>query len=727
MNSLNDQQKEAVETLQGPLLVIAGAGSGKTRVVTLRIANLLSSGTPPSQILGVTFTNKAAQEMKERVHHLTNSNVLICTFHSLGARILRESISAMGYHRDFVIYDEEDVDKLLKSCLTELQIVDKKLDSKSFRHLISRAKNAMEQADEINESGLSSSLEKAFPHVYRLYQEKLKHYNALDFDDLLFLTVRLFKEHPSVLEHYQQRWSHLLIDEYQDTNTAQYEMVKLLVQKSQNIFAVGDPDQSIYSWRGANVKNILNFEKEFSNARIIRLEKNYRSSTNILDAANALIGHNHNRYEKNLWSDLGPGTKIRYFCADTERSEAEFVAEQIRKLHEEQRIPLHQIVVFYRTNSQSRTFEDLFLTKRIPYIIVGGISFYQRKEIKDILAFLRMVHSGSDFLAFSRTINLPKRGIGDATIEKIRVAALHENRTIFSYLSAYAAGEPLQYAIKLSGRQQESIKQYAALIQTLKEEAPHISLKDLVKKTIEESGYLETLKEDQETFDDRKLNLDALITKALEWEEGAEEATLSNFLEELALKTSLDDADQAKDRVNLMTIHNGKGLEFTTAFLVGLEEDLFPHANARGSNESLEEERRLCYVGMTRAKEHLYLTNCRLRYLWGTPRSQRSSRFIGEIPLQHIEKVKKTFGFSIPAPTYSTPPALQEESHIEEIEEPFSDEEFVEGDVVFHKQFGVGVLKKVNASSIGMTYKILFSNDQRERTLVAKFAQLKRL
>jgi DNA helicase II / ATP-dependent DNA helicase PcrA len=729
MHLLNEQQKEAVNILKGPVLVIAGAGSGKTRVVTFRIANLLESGVHPSQILGLTFTNKAAGEMKERVHSLTQSNVLICTFHSLGARILRESIDALSYQRNFIIYDEDDVEKLLKVCLNELQITDKKQEPKAFRQLISRAKNAMQQHEDLNEKELVSSLEKSFPAVYKLYQEKLHFYNALDFDDLLFLTVRLFNEHPEILQIYQDRWPYLLIDEYQDTNVAQYTLVRRLVEKSQNIFAVGDPDQSIYSWRGANVKNILNFENEFHQARVIRLERNYRTHMNILAGANALIGHNRNRYEKNLWSDLPSGPKIQYFSADTERGEADFIAEKIRRLHEEQRVPLSQIVVFYRTNFQSRAFEDTFLAKGIPYIIVGGISFYQRKEIKDLLAFLRMVHSGSDFLAFMRTINLPKRGIGEATIEKIRIAAHQENLTIFAYLVAYVKNEHLAHRIKLSEKQKEEIKNYVSLIETLKKVSQETSLKELVKTAIEESGYLKFLSDDPESFDDRKLNLDALITKALEWESTVDEPSLAGFLEELSLKSSLDDVDDTNERVNFMTIHNGKGLEFTAAFLAGMEEDLFPHANSRESPEAVEEERRLCYVGMTRAKHYLYLTESRFRYLWGVSRNQRPSRFIKEIPLEYIEKIKPSFynekPISRPAPTRQ--PTYQEQTHIEEIEDTFSDEEFTVEEVVFHKQFGVGVIKQISSSSVGMTYKILFSNDQRERTLVAKYAHLKRL
>ena len=636
---LNQEQREAVETTSGALLVLAGAGSGKTRVVTYRIAYLLQQGVYPSKILGLTFTNKAAGEMKERVETLTHSHVLICTFHSLGARILRESIHALGYTRNFTIYDEDDAIKLIKSCLEELGIKDKKADPYTLKNLISHAKNQLQGPDEasINDTSMMSEW---FSAVYKRYQKLLHDYNAVDFDDLLYLPVYLFKQHPEVLAHYQARWEYLLIDEYQDTNQAQYEMVRLLVEKTGNLCVVGDPDQSIYSWRGANIKNILNFESDYPGAKVIRLEQNYRSRSNILEAANHLIGYNYNRFEKNLWSDLGPGEKIKHFTALSDKDEARFIVDRIHHYVESLRIPLKEIVIFYRTNAQSRAFEDRLLYERLPYVIVGGISFYQRREIKDILAFLRMVLSGSDYISFARTINLPKRGLGDATLQKIRSAAEQSHMTIFDYCEALVGGTQAAVPLKLTAKQMEGVKEYVSIIRELRQIHESCSLKELVAATIKESRYLEVLQEEAETYEDRKGNLDELIAKAMEWEEVIEKPSLDMFLEELSLKSSLDEASSSDDRLNLMTIHNGKGLEFTVVFLAGLEEDLFPHVNSRDSQEGLEEERRLCYVGMTRAKEYLYLTESRFRFLWGTERTQRSSRFIKEIAANFIEKIR---------------------------------------------------------------------------------------
>ncbi|MFQ5729172.1 MAG: ATP-dependent helicase [Waddliaceae bacterium] len=721
-HNLNTEQQEAVETIEGPLLVLAGAGSGKTRVVTYRIVNLLNRGVDPSKILGVTFTNKAAGEMKERIKALTQHYVLISTFHSLGARILRESIHRLGYKNDFTIYDEEDALKLLRVCLEELGIKDKKMDPKAFRSLISRAKNDLQGPDDISSSGaqpFSKKIEAVFPSVYARYQARLYEYNAVDFDDLLFLTVKVFKEHPSILELYQNRWAFLLVDEYQDTNKTQYEMVRFLVEKTHNLCVVGDPDQSIYSWRGANIKNILNFENDFTGAKVVRLERNYRSRSNILDAANELICYNYNRYEKNLWSDLGPGGKIKHYTGDTEQDEARFVAKKIRYYHLEQGIPLKEMVVFYRTNFQSRVFEDRLLFNRIPYVIVGGISFYQRKEIKDILAFLRMVYSGSDFISFARTINVPKRGIGGATVEKIRINAAKENQTILDYCNALIQGGHLSFPIKLTSKQKQGLQEYLRILQELKRIGQECSLKELVKGAIEGSGYLSFLKEDPETADDRKGNLDELITKAMEWELATESPSLAGFLEELSLKSSLDEADSSDDRINLMTIHNGKGLEFTLVFLVGMEEDLFPHANARGSHDALEEERRLCYVGMTRAKEYLFLTHSRFRYLWGMARTQRASRFLKEIPMEYMEKIR----FS----SESLKKNQEEDDFIDEIDQTQTEGFFSLGDVVLHEQFGVGIVQEAYQGSAGLCYKILFSNDNQVKNIVAKYAHLTKL
>lgn len=726
--ALNEAQTEAAKTIEGPVLVLAGAGSGKTRVVTCRIVHLLELGIPSSAILGVTFTNKAAEEMRERVCKLTQHRVLICTFHSLGARILRESIHALGYHRDFTIYDEEDVDKLLKACLIELNFnKEKKIDIKPFKILISHAKNALKNPDQISTAELTTDIEQAFPKVYALYQQKLKQYQAVDFDDLLFLTVKLWQAYPDILARYQERWPFVLIDEYQDTNQAQYELTQLLVAKRRNLFVVGDPDQSIYSWRGANIQNILNFEKDYPGAKVVRLEQNYRSHMNILEAANALISFNENRYEKKLWSDLGPGEKIKLYAGEDERGESHFVASQVEYHREHHQISFKEMVVFYRTNAQSRAFEDTLIYRGIPYLIVGGMSFYQRREIKDILAFLRLIYSSADFLSFMRTINLPKRGFGEATIEKMRAAADLEGLTILAYCEALLLDRPLQMPVKLTAKQKPALADYIRIIHELKQVSQEGSIKQIVLAAIERTRYMEYLKEDPETMADRKENLDELIAKAVEWEFAAPDPSLQAFLEELSLKSTLDEADPSVDRLNLMTIHHGKGLEFEVTFLAGLEEDLFPHVNAKNSREGIEEERRLCYVGMTRAKQYLYLSYCHTRYLWGNLRMQRPSRFLKEIPSEYMERMKQARS-SYTAREYGTPREEQKEPQVfrkaplPEVNEPFQ-----AGETIFHQNFGIGQIKEAYEGSLGLTYKIFFSKDNSLKTLVAKYAFLTRL
>lgn len=637
---LNEEQQEAVETLEGPLLVLAGAGSGKTRVVTFRICRLLEKGVPPHQIVGVTFTNKAAAEMKERVQKLTHARVIISTFHSLGVRILRESIDKLGYGQDFIIYDANDSEKLLNNCLQELGLKEKSAQNKLYKNLLSRAKNDLLKPDEVDLEEYPSNIANEFPKIYRLYQQKLKSYNAVDFDDLLVLPVQLFREHPDVLELYQDRWRYMLIDEYQDTNAAQYALVRYLMAKQPNLCVVGDPDQSIYSWRGANMNNILTFEDDYPGAKVIRLEQNYRSRSNILDAANALISHNETRYDKHLWSDLGPGEKIKHFSSDDAWGEAGYVADRIRYHRKQHGLSLNDVVVFYRTNAQSRIFEDLFLQESIPYAIIGGTSFYQRREIKDILAFLRVVQSGSDFVSFARTLNLPKRGIGDATIEKLHIAADQEKKPILDYCIALTEETPLQYPIKMTKKHLEGFTSYLSIIRELRRIKDCSSLKELVSSAIELTNYLDFLRLDPESYEERRENLDSLVTKAMEWESMHPEPTLRSFLEELSLKSSADEDEETTERVSLMTIHNGKGLEFTLTFMVGMEEELFPHVNSREHWQLLEEERRLCYVGMTRAKEYLYLTDARFRVMWGMARNQRPSRFLKEIPIEFIDKVR---------------------------------------------------------------------------------------
>lgn len=704
LEKLNPKQRSAAESVEGPLLVLAGAGSGKTRVVTFRIAHLLELGVPASQILGLTFTNKAALEMKERVHELTQSNVLICTFHSLGARILRESIHLLGYRSNFTIYDEADIEKLLKTCVNHATLTKQELNE--MRSRISSVKNGQLSI---------TALDPFASSIFDSYQAKLLEYNAVDYDDLLGLPVRLFEEHPEILKYYQARWSFFLIDEYQDTNNIQYTLVKQLVGSKQNLCAVGDPDQSIYSWRGANIQNILNFEKDFPGAQVVRLEQNYRSRSNILDAANALISQNKGRYEKKLWSDRGPGDKIRLYRSDDDRTEASFIANRIDYHQREHQIPLNEMVVFYRTNAQSRALEDCLLHHQIPYIIVGGISFYQRREIKDILAWLRILQSGNDWASFMRTINLPKRGLGDTTIEKIQVCASQQGMAIFDFCEQLTLKSPSELPLKLTSRQTNGLKEYVQIVRSLREASQHVSLAELIQQVIELSRYREYLEEEKETMGDRLENLNALVTKAIEWNEQTAAESLTSFLEEISLKSSLDDADNTRERVNLMTIHNGKGLEFEVTFLAGMEEDLFPHANSRESHDSLEEERRLCYVGMTRAKEYLYVTYASVRLLWGALRQQKASRFISEIPREFIEKV---FG-----PSSNKSPISEKYSQkVTAISDILNS-----GDLVFHQEYGVGRIEQAYEGQAGLTYRVFFSKGQMEKTLVAQYAPLTKL
>lgn len=736
LKNLNDKQREAASIIEGPVLVLAGAGSGKTSVVTKRIVHLIDSGIDATSILGVTFTNKAAQEMKERIGKMTNHHVLICTFHSLGVKVLRQSIEALGYQSNFIIYDEDDATKVLKACLVELGLEIKKADVKPYRQLISSAKNALKSPDELDMTDLKSEIEQAFPKVYRLYQSKLQQYNAIDFDDLLYLTVRLWQQHPEILASYQNRWPFVLIDEYQDTNHAQYLMTRMLVEKSRNLFVVGDPDQSIYSWRGANVNNILNFEKDYPGAKVIRLEQNYRSTSNILDTANALISYNTGRYEKNLWSDLGAGEKIKLFIGEGEREEADFVTSQVRYHQQQQQVPLSDMVVFYRTNAQSRAFEDLMLYRGIPYVIVGGLSFYQRREIKDIMAFLRLALYPADFIAFQRTINLPKRGFGESTIDKIRMNAEGENMPIFVYCDALVHDQPLENPTKLSAKQKEGLKEYVRVIHEIQNAnaADEVKVKDVVIAAIEKSRYLQHLKEDAETFAERKENLDELIAKAVEWEVFSVETSLEAFLEELSLKSSLDEANTTEVKLSLMTIHNGKGLEFKITFLVGLEEDLFPHINTKDNPAGVEEERRLCYVGITRAREQLYLSFCRTRYLWGTLRAQRPSRFLRELPSEYLEKIKRAQTSSARLSRFGSDEREElrgrDEKPVEisgRSEQSEESAELVAGDKVFHKEFGIGLIKEVSTGALGLTYKICFTKDNSTKNIVAKYAVLKKL
>jgi len=717
---LNEEQLAAATHTEGPLLVLAGAGSGKTRCVTYRIIYLIESGVPADEILGLTFTNKAAKEMRQRVEKLSKHKVWISTFHSLCARLLRESIEALGISSQFTIYDADDASKVLRSCIKELNLEEKQYPVKNVQTLISRAKNALQSADDLDESTLGSKIEKALPAIYRLYEKRLREFQSLDFDDLLLMTVRLFRECPDVLSYYQNKWQFVHVDEYQDTNEAQYELVRMLVAKSQNLFVVGDPDQSIYSWRGADIHNILNFERDFPKATVIRLEQNYRSTCNILEAANILVQHNVQRYEKKLWSNIGEGEIIKRVIVQSDRDEARFVAERIRYHHEEG-VALNDMVVFYRTNSQSRAFEDQLSSLGLSYTIVGSISFYQRREIKDILAYLRLSVFPSDFISFNRCLNAPKRGLGQITIEKLQRAASHSQLPIIVYCRALLAEQPLATVVKLSQKQRDGLQAFLAVIEELQRLQEKEKISDLVSYAIKESGYFDYLAQDAETFSERKDNLNELIGKAMEWEESLETPHLTDFLEELALKTSSDEKAASDDRVTLMTLHNGKGLEFKLVFMVGMEEDLFPHAIARESCDEMEEERRLCYVGMTRAKELLYLCHALTRRLWGTLRPRRASRFFDEIPEQYVQTLRDFSGRSGCFQQSSA------DAFIDDIDQTKGEAALKKGDAVFHRSFGYGVIQDAYQGSLGLTYKVRFANELEDKELVAKFAKLNKI
>lgn len=702
IDDLNEEQKIAVETLEGPLLVLAGAGSGKTRVVTMRIARLIELGVPPSEIIALTFTNKAAEEMRSRVRDMAGRDVLACTFHSLGARLLREVAKEVGLDSSFTIYDQKDSENLLKSCLETLGIKDEKGYLKSVAGEISHAKNAILGPEDFTHEE-ANKLKTNFREIYTLYEQRLKQYNAVDFDDLLFLTVKFFQT-SELAKAVRKRYNYILVDEYQDTNHAQYMMVKFLVEEHNNICVVGDPDQSIYSWRGADINNILSFEKDFSGAKVVALNKNYRSTNYILKGAGAVIDNNERPYNKELYSDLGDGEKINVHLFSSDREEVRFVVEKIARYARQ--YPLDEIVIFYRTNFQSRLFEDALLSSDICYTIIGGVSFYQRKEIKDILAFLRLAVSPRDFMSFARTINVPKRGFGKVALQKIKEAADEHAMPVLHLLE--------QGKVKLSAKQQSGLKEYLEIIEDIRDIAEgHSTLEQVITFAIERIGYLKLLDRDEETAEERKGNVEELISKAHEWAEDKsdEESHLKHFLEDLTLKTSVETVGEEQTSVKLMTLHNGKGLEFQVCFMVGMEEDLFPHTNSKDNPDAIEEERRLCYVGMTRARKHLHLTSSSYRFIWGGPRTMLPSRFLAEIPEELTERTQ-TGGFYGRA------------GHMASHSQERLAKESKEGRIVLHKGFGKGIIEKEYETSMGKTFDIKFFEDGERRSLVEKFAKL---
>jgi DNA helicase-2/ATP-dependent DNA helicase PcrA len=694
---LNPHQRQAVCHQGGPALVIAGAGSGKTRVATMRVAHLIRSCVTPQTIVAVTFTNKAAKEMRERVHHLAGSEVLVSTFHSLGARILRESINLLGYPQAFVIYAEDESEKTLKSCLKDRGIQCKSSELSVFKTSFSKIKNtpsSLQLFDSLTQS------------LFEQYQQRLKQSGAVDFDDLIYLPLELFKQFPEVLARYCQRWHYLLVDEYQDTSDSQCQFASSLAGSNMNIFAVGDPDQSIYSWRGAKITNILSFQSHFPNASVIRLEQNYRSTNIILKASNALISRNERRIEKALWSDRGAGEPIVRHIAQTERQEAEFVTSTISSLIASN-IGYEHIAILYRTNAQSRPLEDRLIEHRIPYRIWGGTPFYSRKEIKDVLSFLQIASLPQDIISFERALKTIGRGIGDVTMAKLRQTATETNRPIYDIALDAANGES-----DATKKQQESLAKFCAVISSLRSLIEQGSAFDLISAAIHDSGYQEVLEKDPETLIERRENLQQLLSRAQEWDDLHEGDSPLLFIEELVLEGARDQKGDSGPQVTLSSVHNAKGLEFPVVFIVGLEEDLFPHINAKNGNAEIEEERRLFYVGMTRAKDRLYLCASLSRFLFGGLHHMRTSRFLKEIPSDCIKAQT----------TYTSTSHITNSSSKEPKQ---SLEKFVAGQIVLHPQFGVGRIEKLTETSAGTAYEVVFSNDQTKRKILASYSPMK--
>ena len=634
LEGLNDKQYEAVINTEGPNLIIAGAGSGKTKVLTHKIAYLIGEkNVKPWQILAITFTNKAANEMKRRVEALVGeaaNEMWLGTFHSICVRILRRFIDRLGYESSFIIFDTSDQRSLVKQCLRELNIDDKLFTDRSVLSEISNAKNEMLTPESYKLRTNGEYRKEKIAEIYAVYQRKLKENNAIDFDDIINFTIDILTENPDVLEYYSDKFKYVLVDEYQDTNKAQFTLVTLLASKYGNITVVGDNDQGIYSFRGADITNILNFEKDFPGTQIIKLEQNYRCTGNILKAANAVIKHNAVKYDKKLWTENDEGHKPCIYSGDDEYDEATYIIKQINHLKTEEYYKYSDFAVLYRMNSQSRAIEDILRRENIPYKIIGGLKFYERKEIKDIIAYLRLIFNTNDNLSLKRIINEPKRGVGKTSLDAIQEVADSNGISMYEVIKNAA-----QYGLN---RVFINTREFIEQIENLIAKKDEIKISDLIKETLRTTGYTQALKnENTIEAESRIQNLDEFLTVAIEFEDESAENTLGDFLEGITLTTDLDNADTSEDSVTLMTLHSAKGLEFPVVFLVGMEEGIFPGYKSIGEPQALEEERRLFYVGITRAKQYLYLTCAKHRTIFGATSYNQVSRFVQEIPEELLE------------------------------------------------------------------------------------------
>ena len=703
LDNLNPEQKKAVDCLDGPLLVMAGAGSGKTRVLTYRIANLIAQGIPPWNILAITFTNKAANEMKSRAEKLIGEpakNVVLSTFHSFCARLLRREIKITGqFTSNFAIYDAGDARTIAKQCVKELQLDDKRFDNVQSK--ISELKNELITPAKFKEklSYGGGTYEANVAMIYELYQKKLQTNNALDFDDLIFKTVQLFRDYPDILDKYQERFKYILVDEYQDTNVAQYVLTNLLAAKYKNLCVVGDADQSIYGWRGADMRNILNFERDYPNAKVITLEQNYRSTKTILRAANAVIQNNFDRIPKNLRTLNEVGEKIKLFTCESDIFEAAAVAQEIKRLVTYEHFSYNEIALLYRTNAQSRLFEEKFMGAEIPYIIIGGLKFYDRKEIKDILAYLHVIANPHDDLHIMRIINTPKRGLGSTNLSRLTEFATAQGLSIMQVI----ADKELLAQLDFSPRFRAGLQGFAAMMMSFTESAKNLPVDKLIVTVLNESGYMQMLKdniaEGKEENISREENLGTFVDSAKEFLEMNPAGTLQDFLNHVALITDIDTLDENESRVRLMTVHAAKGLEFPVVFMVGMEDGIFPHAMSFGSEEELEEERRACYVAITRAKKKLYITAADARMSFGKMHFQEISRFVEEIPDACVEsfgiRAKPPQKSFVPPSTYR-PPTAHRPAQIKPPEKKSPPITLQVGDIVSHKKWGLGTVMEVD-------------------------------
>ena len=761
IQGLNNKQKEAVLATEGPCLVIAGAGSGKTKVLTHKIAYDIANGVKPWNILAITFTNKAANEMKERIEKLIGDDakdVWMGTYHSICVRILRRYIDRIGYKSDFVIFDTSDQRTLVKECLKTLKVDDKLFSDRAVLSEISNGKNEMLDPKAYSVKYAGDFRKEKIAEIYELYQSKLRENNAIDFDDIINFTIKILTENPDVLEYYTEKFQYILVDEYQDTNKAQFTLVSLFASRYGNITAVGDNDQGIYSFRGADITNILNFERDFPGTKIIKLEQNYRCTGNILKAANAVIKHNENKYEKNLWTENDEGQVPCIYCGEDEYDEGRYIVEQINHLRTEEYYKYSDFTILYRMNAQSRAIEDILMREQIPYKVIGGLKFYERKEIKDIIAYLRLIHNTADNLSLRRIINEPKRGIGKTSLDKIQ--EISDKTGISMYEIIKNAQEYELNRVYLSSR--DFINQ----IEELRNKKDELKISDLIKQTLKITGYTKALEQENSIEAETRIeNLEEFLTVAIEFEEQSADNTLAEFLENITLSSDIDNLEDQEDSVTLMTLHSAKGLEFPVVFLVGMEEGIFPGYKSIGEPKELEEERRLFYVGITRAKQYLYLTCAKHRTIFGSTSYNQVSRFVKEIPEELLEGYAevverntsnndniKDFGYrwsygkgqtvktykldeqetkavassiisSKPKDHFQFRTAESFLNTIKKKDEEIDLSKYQVGQRVYHKKFGEGVITKLEKEDDDIKVDLEFDKVGHKR-LMAKFAGL---